>query len=86
MSSSTPWQSQSEVARLPLVSGKEVAKRLQKAGFEFVRQTGSRMILRRERPHRMMVSIPDHKELKKGTLKHILQQAGVPVEEFEQLA
>ena len=55
-------------------------------GFEFVRQTGSHMILRRESPHRMIVSIPDHKELKKGTLKHILQQAGVPVEEFEQLA
>jgi len=44
------------------------------------------MILRRESPHTMMVSIPDDKELKKGTLKHILQQAAVPVEEFERLA
>jgi len=44
------------------------------------------MILRRVSPHKTVVSIPDHKELKKGTLKHILQQADLPVEEFEQLA
>jgi len=71
--------------KLPVISGREVVKRLQKVGFIFVRQVGSYMILRREKPKGMTVSIPDHKELKRGTLKNILRQINLTVEEFENL-
>ncbi|MDA2934074.1 type II toxin-antitoxin system HicA family toxin [Acidobacteria bacterium AH-259-D05] len=40
---------------LPIVSGKEVVRRLARAGFVFVRQEGSHMILRRETPLKMTV-------------------------------
>ena len=42
------------------------------------------MILRREFP-KITVSVPDHKELKRGTLRNILRQIDLPVDEFEQL-
>jgi len=73
------------MSKLPVVSGKEVVKRLEKIGFAFVRQSGSHMILRRERPPKMTVSVPDHKELKRRTLKNILRQVGLNIDAFERL-
>ncbi len=73
------------MAKLPTVSGREVVKRLKKVGFVFVRQVGSHMILRREAPPKMTVSVPDHKELKKRTLKNILRQIGLTARQFEKL-
>jgi len=72
------------MSRLPVVSGKELTKRLEKIGFQLVRQEGSHMILWRESP-KTTVSVPDHKELKKGTLRTILQQINLPVDGFKQL-
>ena len=72
------------MSKLPVVSGKEVVRRLEKIGFQLVRREGSHMILRRESP-KMTVSIPDHKELKRGTLRTILRQIDLPIDEFEQL-
>jgi predicted RNA binding protein YcfA (HicA-like mRNA interferase family) len=74
------------MGKLPVVSGREVIRRLEKVGFVFVRQSGSHMILRREAPPKMTVSVPDHKELKRNTLKNILRQINLPVEGFERLA
>ena len=68
--------------RLPVVSGKEVVGRLERADFIFVRRTGSHMIMRRETDPEITVSIPDHKELKRGTLKSILRQINLSVDEF----
>jgi len=73
------------MTKLPVVSGREVVKRLEKSDFVFVRQSGSHMILRREAPPKMTISVPDHKELKKRTLKSILRQVGLTVREFEKL-
>jgi len=73
------------MSKLPVISGKEAVKRLEKAGFLLVRQVGSHMILRRERLPKMTVSIPDHKELKRRTLKNILRQINLSVDEFERL-
>jgi predicted RNA binding protein YcfA (HicA-like mRNA interferase family) len=42
------------------------------------------MILRRDEPFAQVV-IPDHKELDRGTLRSILQQAGLSIEEFQRL-
>jgi len=72
------------MSKLPVVSGKELIKRLEKVGFLLVRQEGSHMILRREFP-KITVSVPDHKELKRGTLRNILRQIDLPVDEFERL-
>lgn len=71
--------------RLPLLSGKKVVKKLEKAGFIFVRQVGSHLILRRELSPRLTLSVPNHRELKKGTLRNILRQAGITVERFKEL-
>jgi len=69
--------------KLPVVSGREVVERLERANFILVRQTGSHMIMRREKAPKITVSIPDHKELKRGTLKNILRQINLTVDEFE---
>jgi predicted RNA binding protein YcfA (HicA-like mRNA interferase family) len=65
------------------VNGAEAARALRRLGFEVKRQAGSHVILRRES---RTVVVPQHKTLKPGTLKGILEQAGIPLERFvEQL-
>lgn len=66
---------------LPVVSGEECVKALQPAGFEIRRQTGSHIVMRKHDPYRV-VSVPNHKELNKRTLKSILRDAGLTVDEF----
>ena len=61
------------------VAGAEAARALQRLGFMVKRQTGSHLILRREG---RTVVVPQHKPLKPGTLKGILEQAGIPLERF----
>ena len=57
-------------------------KALLDAGYVIDHQTGSHIILRHSaEPHRRL-SVPDHKELAKGTLRALLRQAGLTVEEF----
>lgn len=67
--------------KLPRVSGRECVKALGKAGFYFKRQEGSHMILRRDDPFAQVV-VPDHKELDRGTLRAIIRQAGLSIDEF----
>jgi len=59
-----------QLSKLKVLSGREVCKILQKYGFKEVRIT-------------ITVLVPDHKEIKKGTLISIIRQSGVPREEFE---
>lgn len=54
---------------------------LEKAGFYLKRQTGSHLILRRDKPFAQVV-VPDHKALDRGTLRAIIRQAGLSIEEF----
>ena len=61
------------------LSGRELRRALERVGFVFQRQRGSHMILRREDPYSRVV-VPDHKHLRPGTLKQILNEAGVTVE------
>jgi predicted RNA binding protein YcfA (HicA-like mRNA interferase family) len=65
--------------KLPHVSGQEVIRVLRRLGFEVVRQRGSHVVLRREESGCV---VPDHKELKVGTLAGVLKQAGVTIEAF----
>ena len=69
---------------LPRISGRECVKALGKAGFVLRRQEGSHIILRRNEPFGQLV-VPDHKELDRGTLRAIIRQAGISVEEFTKL-
>jgi predicted RNA binding protein YcfA (HicA-like mRNA interferase family) len=73
------------VPKLPVVSGIDVAKALAKIGYEVDHQSGSHIVLRhREHPHRRL-SVPRHNELAKGTLRAIIREAGLTVEQFLKL-
>lgn len=72
------------MTKLPRVSGQECTKALARAGFYKKRQEGSHMILRRDDPFAQVV-VPDHAELDRGTLRAIIRQAGLSVEEFVRL-
>jgi predicted RNA binding protein YcfA (HicA-like mRNA interferase family) len=65
---------------LPVISGREAAAILQKLGFIFHHQTGSHMIYYRADGRHL--SIPDHRELDRGTLRALIRGAGVSVEQF----
>ncbi len=69
------------MSKLPKLSGRECLKVLEKAGFVFKRQEGSHIILRRDEPFAQLV-VPDHKELDRGTLRAIIRQSGLTVDEF----
>lgn len=72
------------MTRLPQLPGPECVKALQRAGVVVRRQTGSHIILTQQEPYRL-VSVPQHRTLKTGTLRGILSQAGRTVEQFVNL-
>jgi predicted RNA binding protein YcfA (HicA-like mRNA interferase family) len=65
--------------KLPRVSGADAVRALQRLGFAVARQRGSHIVLRRESNGCV---VPNHRELKTGTLAGVLKQAGVSVEDF----
>lgn len=69
---------------LPAISGQACVAALAKAGFYQKRQHGSHIILRRDMPFAQLV-VPDHKELDRGTLRAIIRQANLTVDEFIKL-
>lgn len=73
------------MTKLPTdLSGREVRKALERAGFVFRRQAGSHMILRREEPYARAV-VPDRKQIRVGTLRRILSDTGLSLEELLRL-
>ena len=68
------------MTKLPVVSGRKCIKALEKAGFYIVRQKGSHIMLWHDDGRRLIV--PAHKELDRGTLRAIIRQAGLTVDEF----
>lgn len=70
---------------LPRISGREAVKALAKIGYEFDRQRGSHIILRNPSPPHRRLSVPDHSEVAKGTLRALIRQAGLTVDEFKSL-
>lgn len=73
------------MARLPVVSGRDVVKALAKLGYKIDRQKGSHIVLRQaSAPHRRAV-VPDHKEVARGTLRSIIRETGLTVDEFRAL-
>jgi predicted RNA binding protein YcfA (HicA-like mRNA interferase family) len=70
------------LSELPVISGRDAAKAFGKLGYGFDRQAGSHMILRNEAPPFRRLTIPDHKTIAKGTLRSLIREAGLTVEEF----
>lgn len=69
--------------KLPRVSGAEAIRALAKLGFAQVRQRGSHVVLKRIDASGVKgCVVPLHAELATGTLRGVLKQAGVSVEEF----
>jgi predicted RNA binding protein YcfA (HicA-like mRNA interferase family) len=66
--------------RLPRISGDEAARALERAGFARVSQRGSHQKLRSD--DRRVVIVPLHRELANGTLRSVIRQSGLTVEEF----
>jgi predicted RNA binding protein YcfA (HicA-like mRNA interferase family) len=58
---------------------------LRKVGYEFDYQQSSHIVLRQTAPPHRRLTVPDHGEVAKGTLRAIIRQAGLTVEEFKAL-
>jgi predicted RNA binding protein YcfA (HicA-like mRNA interferase family) len=70
-------------SRIPVVSGKQLVKTLLKMGYYIRSQQGSHIHLRH--PLHPPITIPNHKEVARGTLRAIINQTGLTSEEFLEL-
>ena len=68
------------MSRLPVCSGSEAIRAFEKLGYQVDHQTGSHIILRH--PQMRRLTIPNHRELAKGTLRSLIREAGLTKEEF----
>jgi len=66
---------------LPVISGAQLIRVLERLGWEVVRQRGSHVRLRHP-DRRTFLVVPFHRELKRGTLRGILRDAGLDVDEL----
>jgi predicted RNA binding protein YcfA (HicA-like mRNA interferase family) len=73
------------LTRLPRISGRKVVKALRKIGYEFDYQQSSHIVLRHVNPPHRRITVPDHDEVAKGTLRAIIRQVGLTVQEFRNL-
>lgn len=72
------------MSRLPVISARQAVAAFQRAGFEVKRQRGSHIIMTKaDFPETL--SVPDHRELKPGTLRALIRKAGLTIDQFEQL-
>lgn len=73
------------MSKLPVVSGPDVVKALAKIGYQFDHQRGSHIVLRQSSAPFRRVTVPNHKEIAKGTLRSIIRETGLTVDEFVNL-
>ena len=66
---------------LPILSGQDVVKAFENLGWEEVRRRGSHIVMVKE-GHIATLSIPNHKEVARGTLRSLIRAADLTVEEF----
>ena len=72
------------MAALPRLSGQDVVKAFARDGWQMARQRGSHMILVKP-GHMATLSVPDHREVAKGTLRSLIRSSGLTMEEFAAL-
>ena len=69
--------------KFPVLSGQEVRGILEAHGFQQVRQRASHMVMQRsEDGGTTTIPVPDHSELRTGTLRSIIRQSGLGVDAF----
>ncbi|MGD9635469.1 MAG: type II toxin-antitoxin system HicA family toxin [Pirellulales bacterium] len=73
------------MSKLPVVSGRDAIRALEKVGYVVDRQRGSHIVLRHAQPPHRRITIPDHREVAKGTLRGVIRSAGLTVDEFVDL-
>ena len=69
---------------LPSLSGKAVVKAFENDGWEKARQRGSHIVMVKD-GSMATLSVPDHKEVAKGTLRSLIRVSGLSVDEFIEL-
>ena len=72
------------MSKLPQISGQELVRTLSKIGFAVRRQHCSHIILRRNDPFAQTV-VPAHRQIDRGTLRAILRQTDIEVDELVKL-
>ncbi len=73
------------MGRLRVLSGADVCALLAEHGFREVRRHGSHVVMQKRLPDTTVtVPVPDHRELRRGTLRSIVRQSGLPRELFEE--
>ena len=74
------------MSRLPVVSSEQLVTVLNKVGFVFVRQKGSHIRLEKQTDKGIIkLTVPRHGVIKRGTLRGIIKEAGITVDEFNKL-
>ena len=68
---------------VPVLSSRQVVRAFERLGWEIARRRGSHIILVKE-GYIATLSIPDHKQVARGTLRSLIRSAGLTVEEFIQ--
>ena len=68
-------------SKLPVLSGQEIVRTFEKLNWRLARQSASHIILVKE-GEIVTLSVPDHHEVAKGTLRGLIRTAGLTVEEF----
>ena len=69
------------MGKLSNISGKEAVKTFEKLGWQKRGQVGSHVVMTKE-GEKANLSVPQHKELAKGTLRKLIGHAGITVDEF----
>ena len=70
--------------KLPQISGLAFIKKLRKQGFVIVRQKGSHIRLEKNtKEGTIKLTVPNHKNLKKGTLHRLLKTAGLEIKDTD---
>jgi predicted RNA binding protein YcfA (HicA-like mRNA interferase family) len=72
------------LGKLRILSGRQVCTILSRQGFVEIRQRGSHIVMQKQLPDTTVtVPVPNHAELRIGTLKSIIRQSGISKSEFE---
>ncbi len=71
------------MASIPVVTGREAVKVFELLGWEVARQRGSHIILVRDGDIETL-SVPDHREVAKGTLRSLIRSASITPDEFQE--
>jgi predicted RNA binding protein YcfA (HicA-like mRNA interferase family) len=69
------------MASLPGLSGKEVVRVFERFGWQVVRQSSSHIILTKD-GEIATLSVPDHREVSKGTLRSLIRASNLTIDQF----